>query len=68
MRNEKEFLSTLKTLYLNDDQAGVKKTFYETKFGFDPESQDQEITKIIETYLNGLNYVYQYYFKTLPSW
>ena len=68
MKTEKEFLSTLRTLYMNDDKAGVKKAFYTSKFELDPESQDHEVTKIIESYLTGLNYVYHYYFRTLPSW
>lgn len=53
---------------MNDDLAGAKRHFYKEKFGLDAETEDEKITNIIDTYLTGLNYVYQYYFKTLPSW
>lgn len=53
---------------MNDDLAGAKKHFYKTKFDLDAETNDDQITNIIEAYLTGLNYVYHYYFKTLPSW
>ena len=57
----------MKTLYLNEDGSARSK-FYSTKFSVDPITQTANFYEILNFYLYGLQFVYEYYFIGLPSW
>lgn len=67
LRTEKEFLLSLKALYLNDT-VKARELFYVTKLKFSPAEQPEKLNEVLDAYVQGLHYVYQYYFGGLPSW
>lgn len=42
--------------------------FYQTKLKFDPATDPAKLWTLLSDYVQGLHYVYQYYFGGLPSW
>lgn len=67
MRSEEEFLRELKSLYMNDHVA-AKSMYYKTKLKFNPSTKVEQLNAMLSSYIQGLHYVYQYYFGGLPSW
>ena len=57
----------MKQLYASQD-GSQRKLFYETKFKIDPFEKSDDFSRILLSYFQGLNFVYEYYFKNLPSW
>ena len=52
---------------MNED-GQAKSNFYESKFGVNPAHQSNQFYEILNFYLYGLQFVYEYYFVNLPSW
>lgn len=67
LRTEEEFLLKLKTLYKNDSSE-ARSLFYEVKLKFKPAEAPDRLNQVLDAYVQGLHYVYQYYFGGLPSW
>lgn len=58
----------MKTLYMNEDPGSAKTAFYKSKFAVDPSTETEKFYEILNYYLYGLQFVYEYYFINLPSW
>ena len=54
-------------MYSNLDGSG-KLNFYKNYFGVDPAEQPEAVWSILNYYVYGLKFVFQYYFKKLASW
>ena len=64
---EADFLLNMRQAYANQDGSS-QQIFYNNKFNIDPFQQTDAFMHLLGSYLYGLNFVYQYYFKNLPSW
>ncbi|KAI0129393.1 exoribonuclease 1 [Hypoxylon sp. NC0597] len=63
----KEAQAAAQTLY-KEKFLEWKETYYASKFGWAAEDKEEELTKLCENYVQGLQWVLYYYYKGVASW